>query len=126
MERGLLTPGLCGGQKLGAARPNPMTKARGHAMRQPKGDTGVTSEGKRRAVAHRAVDVAERRAVFDATNNTHSKDIMDCLQPQQAESQGAVNKTRGGALQQRKATPKAQPQLRSTRRFTPTIFIRTG
>ena len=34
------------------------------------GDTSrVTPEDKRRAVAQRAVEIAERRAVFDANNN---------------------------------------------------------
>jgi len=38
-------------------------------VRQPRGDTRVTPEDKRRAVAQRAAEVAERRAVFDANNN---------------------------------------------------------
>ena len=38
-------------------------------LRQPRGDTRVTPEDKRRAVAQRAVEIAERRAVFDANNN---------------------------------------------------------
>ena len=33
------------------------------------GDTRVTPEDKRRAVAQRAAEIAERRAVFDANNN---------------------------------------------------------
>ena len=37
-------------------------------VRQPRGDTRVTPEGKRRAVAQRAAEVVERRAVFDANN----------------------------------------------------------
>ena len=36
---------------------------------QPRGDTGVTPEDKRRAVAQRAAGVAERRAIFDANNS---------------------------------------------------------
>ena len=35
-------------------------------VRQPRGDTRVTPEDRRRAVAQRAAGVAERRAVFDA------------------------------------------------------------
>ena len=38
-------------------------------VRQPRGDTGVTPEDRRRAVAQRAAEVAERRAVFDANNS---------------------------------------------------------
>ena len=38
-------------------------------VRQPRGDTRVTPEDKRRAVAQRATEIAERRAVFDANNN---------------------------------------------------------
>ena len=38
-------------------------------VRQPRGDTRVTPEDQRRAVAQRAAEVAERRAVFDANNN---------------------------------------------------------
>ena len=38
-------------------------------VRQPQGDTRVTPEDKRRAVAQRAAEIAERRAVFDANNN---------------------------------------------------------
>ena len=38
-------------------------------VRQPRGDTRVTPEDKRRAVAQRAAEIAERRAVFDANNN---------------------------------------------------------
>jgi hypothetical protein len=38
-------------------------------VRQPRGDTRVTPEGRRRAVAQRAAEVAERRAVFDANNS---------------------------------------------------------
>jgi len=37
--------------------------------RQPRGDTRLTPEDKRRAVAQRAAEIAERRAVFDANNN---------------------------------------------------------
>jgi len=33
------------------------------------GDTRVTLEDKRRAVAQRAAEIAERRAVFDANKN---------------------------------------------------------
>ena len=39
------------------------------SSRQPRGDTRVTPEDKRRAVAQRAAEIAERRAVFDANNN---------------------------------------------------------
>jgi len=38
-------------------------------VRQPRGDTRVTPEDKRRAVAQRAAEIAEQRAVFDANNN---------------------------------------------------------
>ena len=38
-------------------------------VRQPRGDIRVTPEDKRRAVAQRAAEIAERRAVFDANNN---------------------------------------------------------
>ena len=38
-------------------------------MRQPRGDTRVTPEDRRRAVAQRATEVAERWAVFDANNS---------------------------------------------------------
>ena len=38
-------------------------------VRQPRGDSRVTPEDRRRAVAQRAAEVAERRAVFDANNN---------------------------------------------------------
>ena len=38
-------------------------------VRQPPGDAGVTPEDRRRAVAQRAAEVAERRAVFDANNS---------------------------------------------------------
>ena len=38
-------------------------------VRQPRGDTRVTPEDRRRAVAQRAAGFAERRAVFDANNN---------------------------------------------------------
>ena len=38
-------------------------------VRQPRGDTRVAPEDKRRAVAQRAAEIAERRAVFDANNN---------------------------------------------------------
>ena len=38
-------------------------------VRQPLGDIRVTPEDRRRAVAQRAAEVAERRAVFDANNN---------------------------------------------------------
>jgi len=37
-------------------------------VRQPRGGTGVALVDKRRAVAQRAVEIAERRAVFDANN----------------------------------------------------------
>ena len=38
-------------------------------VRQPRFDTRVTPENKRRAVAQRAAEIAERRAVFDANNS---------------------------------------------------------
>ena len=38
-------------------------------VRQTRGDTRVTTEDKHRAVAQRAAEIAERRAVFDANNN---------------------------------------------------------
>ena len=34
-------------------------------------DTRVTPEDKRRAVAQRAAEIAERRAVFDTNNNNN-------------------------------------------------------
>ena len=40
-----------------------------HFVRQPRGDTRVTPEDKRRAVAQRAAEIAERRAVFDANSS---------------------------------------------------------
>ena len=36
---------------------------------QPRGNTRVTPEDKRRAVAQRAAGIAERREVFDANNS---------------------------------------------------------
>jgi len=38
-------------------------------VRQPRGDTRVTPEDRRRAVVQRAAEVAERWADFDANNN---------------------------------------------------------
>ena len=38
-------------------------------VRQPRGDARVTPEDKRWAVAQRAAEIAERRAVFDANNS---------------------------------------------------------
>ena len=38
-------------------------------VRQPRGDTKVTPEDKRRAVAQRAAEIAKPRTVFDANNN---------------------------------------------------------
>ena len=38
-------------------------------VRQPRGDTRATPEEKRRAVAQRAAEIAERRAVFDVNKN---------------------------------------------------------
>ena len=38
-------------------------------MRQPRGGTMVTPENRRWAVAQRAAEIAERRAIFDANNN---------------------------------------------------------
>ena len=40
-------------------------------VRQPRGDTRVAPEDRRRAVAQRAAEVAERRAVSDANNNNN-------------------------------------------------------
>ncbi len=59
------------------AGPRRVAKVRDHAaigrpfVRQPRGDTRVTPEDKRRAVAQRAAEIAERRAVFDANNNNN-------------------------------------------------------
>jgi len=38
-------------------------------VRQPRGDTRETPEDKRWAVAQRAAEIADRRAVFDANNS---------------------------------------------------------
>ena len=38
-------------------------------VRQPRGDTRVTPKDRRRAVAQRAAEIAERRAIFDADDN---------------------------------------------------------
>ena len=38
-------------------------------VRKPRGDTRKTPEDKHRAVAQRAAEITERRAVFDANNN---------------------------------------------------------
>jgi hypothetical protein len=38
-------------------------------VRRSRGDTRVTPEDKRRAVAQRAAEIAERRAVCDASNS---------------------------------------------------------
>ena len=38
-------------------------------VRQPRGEARVSPEDKSRAVAQRAAEIAERRAVFDANNN---------------------------------------------------------
>ena len=38
-------------------------------VRLPRGDTRVTPGDRRRAVAQRAAEIAERRAVFDANND---------------------------------------------------------
>jgi hypothetical protein len=38
-------------------------------VRQPRGDTRVTPEDRRWAVAQRAAEIAERRAIFDDNNN---------------------------------------------------------
>ena len=38
-------------------------------VRQPRGDTRVIPEDKRQAVAQRAAEIAERRAVLDANKN---------------------------------------------------------
>ena len=38
-------------------------------VRQPQGDARATLVDKRREVAHRAAEVAGRRAIFDATNS---------------------------------------------------------
>ena len=45
-------------------------------VRQPWGDIRVTPEDKRRAVAQRAAEVAERRAVFDADNNNWEAKVV--------------------------------------------------
>ena len=45
--------------------------AMGKFVRQPRGDTRVTPEDKSRAVAQRAAEIAERRAVFDANNDNN-------------------------------------------------------
>ena len=55
-----------GWHKLVAAPPFAIGKP---FVRQPRGDTRVTPEDKRRAVVQRAAEIAERRAVFDANNN---------------------------------------------------------
>jgi hypothetical protein len=39
------------------------------ALRAARGGTRASPKNKRRAVARRVAEVAERRAVFDATNN---------------------------------------------------------
>ena len=41
-------------------------------VRQPRGDTRVTPEDRRRTVAQRAAEVAERRVVFDANDNNNN------------------------------------------------------
>ena len=38
-------------------------------VRQPRGEARVSPEDKSRAVAQRAAEIAERRAVFDANNS---------------------------------------------------------
>ena len=68
-----------GVHRVGApgAEPRRVAQARDHAplrhgkpfVRQPRGDTRVTREDRRRAVAQRAAGVAERRANFDANNS---------------------------------------------------------
>ena len=45
-------------------------------VRQPRGDTRVTPGDKRRAVAQRAAEAAERRAVFDAKNNNRGGRVV--------------------------------------------------
>ncbi len=40
-----------------------------HFLRQTRGDTRVTPEDKQRLAEQRAVEVAKRRAEFNATNN---------------------------------------------------------
>ena len=60
------------------AGPRRVVQARDHApftigkpfVRQPRGDIRVTPGDRRRAVAQRAAEVAERRVVFDANNTT--------------------------------------------------------
>ena len=39
-------------------------------VQQPRGDTRVTPEDRRRAAAQRTAEVTERRAVFDTTTTT--------------------------------------------------------
>ena len=39
------------------------------SVRQPRGDARVTPGDRRRAVAQCAAEIAERRAIFDASNN---------------------------------------------------------
>jgi len=55
-----------GWQKLVTMPPFAINK---RFVRQPWGDTRVTPEDKRQAVAQRAAEIAERRAAFDANNN---------------------------------------------------------
>ena len=38
-------------------------------VRQPRGDTRATPDDRRRAVAQRAAEIAERRTIFDVNNN---------------------------------------------------------
>jgi len=38
-------------------------------VRQPRGNTGLTPDDRRRAVAQRAAAIAERRAIFDDNNS---------------------------------------------------------
>ena len=62
-----------GWQKLVTAPPFAIGKP---FVRQPRGDTRVTPEDKRRAVAQRAAEVAERRVVFDANNSNWEAKVV--------------------------------------------------
>ena len=51
------------------AQPTPPFAIGEPFVRQPRSDTRVTPEDRRRVVAQRAVEIAERRAIFDANKN---------------------------------------------------------
>ena len=55
-----------GWQKLVTEPPFKLGK---QIVRQPRGDTRVTPEGKQRLAEQRAAEIAKRRADFNATNN---------------------------------------------------------